>query len=152
VVLLGAASAGCDSDFHSATLGIRYRPPNGVRLVAESVEAGSPVARFNEGLDIRLVGVDPQSVANSHLEGMVGQVLTASGLPPTRQVVSARAGTLPVGEVMRAELRDGDTLTLLYYIPHGKRFLLVRMVASEHRFGELEARVEQSLASLKWAP
>ena len=49
VVLLGAASAGCDSDFHSATLGIRYRPPNGVRLVAESVEAGNPVARFDGG-------------------------------------------------------------------------------------------------------
>jgi len=141
--------AACSSEKQLAHVHARYEPPNGFELTSED-PGPPPRANFRPGLTITRYATDlPQG----------GEDAVAAALPKLADlgggwdVVSARAGTLPVGPVVRVELRRYDGVRALHYVvPRAHGFLLLSFSAPEATYGPLEARVEQSLIHLKADP
>jgi hypothetical protein len=147
--LLAVLLTACSNEKQLTQVHARYEPPNGFELTGE-VPGPPPKASFRPGLTITRYGVDlPQG----------GEDAVAAALPKLADlgggwdVASARAGTLPVGPVVRVELRRYDGVRALHYVvPRAHGFLLLSFSAPEATYGPLEARVERSLNSLKADP
>ncbi len=140
--------AACSNSYESAALKVRYQPPRGVTLVEE--KAGPPaVARFSSGLEIRSVAEAPPAVEEGRLEALYEGIARAAGLPERGAVVSARAGRIPAGPVVRFALKEEDSRSLVYLLSASQRFIVVSFTAPKARATTLETDFERSLASLR---
>ncbi|HEX8701434.1 MAG TPA: hypothetical protein VF815_21585 [Myxococcaceae bacterium] len=136
-------AVGCSRPVSSQTLGLEYEPPSGVTLSSE--QPGPPaVARFEGGLELRSVPGTPPA-----LDASPEAVLAAAGLSVPGKVVNSAQGTLTAGPVGRYEFKQGDTWTLVYFLPRPERFVLVTFSAPSQDYGKRSARVERSLSTLK---
>ena len=140
--------AGCSSEKHLAQVRATYEPPNGFEFAGEKGGA-TPTATFAPGLVLARFGAplpstDPDALAAAlpQLEGLGG------GWSP----LNARAGTLPVGPVVRIELQNGGDRALHYVVPRQHGFVDLSFTAPEESYGPLEAKVEMSLTHLKVEP
>jgi hypothetical protein len=148
IALLALALAGCPSGYDSEKLGLKYEPPNGFKFVREEV---GPPAYADFGSGLRLYSLEVQTAAldaNASLDVFADIVRKAAKLTAPAEVITSRTGSLPIGQVVRYELKTADGRELLYLIPVGQRTVLLTFDASEDRYGPLEARVESSLTSL----
>ncbi|MHB8879341.1 MAG: hypothetical protein ACYC8T_37070 [Myxococcaceae bacterium] len=151
ILALCLALAGCSNTFESALLKVKYEPPRGVKLSGE--ETGPPaVARFTQGIELRSVPAAPPTVDEAHLEALLEEVRAASKLSAPGRMVSARTGTLSIGPVVRFEVKDRDSRSLVYFIPLEGRYLVASVTAPESRYGMLETQVERSLSTLERRP
>lgn len=133
---------GCSSTYESAEMKIRYQPPRGVKLVEE--QPGPPrVARFTSGIEMRSVEAAPPEIDEDQLDALLSRLGAADGI-----VQSARVGTLRQHKTVRWAMRKGDKRSIIYFVPAGKRYLLLTLTAPASRFAALETRFERSLASL----
>jgi hypothetical protein len=136
-------AVGCSRPMSSQALGLEYEPPSGVTFTSE--EAGPPaVARFEGGLEVRSVPGTPPA-----LGATPEAVLAAAGMSVPGKVVNSAQGTLPAGPVGRYEFQQGDTWTLVYFLPRPDRFVLITFTAPGQDYGKRSARVERSLSTLK---
>ncbi len=151
VVLFGLFLAGCSNRFESAEMKVRYQPPRGVELVGES--AGPPrVASFTGGLELRSVQGQPPAIDEAGLAPLFQAVTRAAGLQVAGTVADSRLGSIPAGKVVRWSVRDGGQRSLIYYLPAGDRFLLLRLESPEAGADRRENQFELSLSSLKLLP
>jgi hypothetical protein len=58
-------------------------------------------------------------------------------------------GDLPAGKVVRWTVKDGDKRSCIYYVPSGKRYILLSLTAPEARYGEAENQLELAMGSLR---
>lgn len=146
LAILGAGLlAACANPYESAALKVRYQPPRGVTLVEE--QAGPPaVARFSSGLEIRSVSKAPPAFEEGKLEALYQGIARAAGLSGSGAVLSARAGRIPAGPVVRFAVKEEDSRSLVYLLAASQRYLVVSLTAPK---GALETDFERSLASLR---
>ncbi len=144
---LALATLGCASGYDSATLGLAFSPPRGIKLQTEAV--GPPkVAQFSSGLRLVVAERAPPAIDEGSLETLLFEVLSAAQTEVPGKQVSARVGSLNIGPVVRYELKEGRVRSLIYYIPLEQRFALAILTAPEDRYGMLETQVERSLSAL----
>jgi hypothetical protein len=143
------ASVGCSNVYDSAAMGVHYKPPRGVQLLHE--QPGPPtLAQFEDGLELRSVPGDAVAVDESKLATLLAEVCPKAGVDCGGEVMSSRIGTVGTKAVARYTIKSGDNKRLVYYIPHGKRFLLLTFTATAGHYADVENHVELSLASLKF--
>jgi hypothetical protein len=136
-------AVGCSRPVSSQALGLEYEPPSEVKFLSE--EPGPPaVARFEGGLEIRSVPGTPPAL-NAEPEA----VLSAVGVSVPGKRVNSAQGTLTAGPVGRYEFQQGDTWTLVYFLPRPDRFVLITFSAPSQDYGKRSSRVERSLSTLK---
>ena len=153
-LLLGVVSvslAGCMDGYNSPLLGVTWKAPSGFNTPHE--EPGPPrTADFGNGL--MLYSLDLQTgplEANAPIEALSDLVRQKAKLPAL-EPQSARAGTLPVGNVVRYEYRTPDGRELLYLVPMRDKTTLVRFYGPDKSYGSLSARVEGTLSTLRIRP
>ncbi len=139
--------AGCSREYESQLLGIRYEPPPSMKFERE--EAGPPpVAHFRGGLEIRSIPGTPPPVAEPQLRQTLETLRSTPGLKLQGELVTARAGTLPAGEVARYELSTKGARTLVYVVPAKDRTILLTLTAPDSDYGRLQNQFERSLSTL----
>jgi hypothetical protein len=142
-LLLLPFAVGCSSPVSSQALGLEYEPPSGVKFTSE--EAGPPaVARFEGGLELRSVPGTPPP-----LEATPDVVLGAAGVPVPGTVMTHTPGSISAGPVARYEFKQGESRTLVYFLPRPDRFVLLTFTAPERDFGPRSGKVERSLSTLR---
>lgn len=151
VVLVGLLLAGCSNRFESAGMKVRYQPPRGVELSAES--AGLPrVASFTGGIELRSVQASPPAIDEGALAPLFQTVTGAAGLQVPGTVTDSRLGSIPAGKVVRWAVRDAGSRSLVYFLPAGDRFLVLRLESPDAGADRRENQFELSLSSLKLLP
>lgn len=148
-ILLVLLAAGCSSnDYKEGPLGIRWKPPQGVKLMGEEKEGDVAVARFSGGIEVRMV---PSAAlpTSGDLDALRTQLLDASKLRVPANVRSAKDGTIPFGPVVRWDLEGGDDRALLYYLPAKERYLLFALTPPKAAFDRRADKFELSLSSVK---
>jgi hypothetical protein len=141
----------CSNAYDSALLKVRYAPPSGVKLSTE--EAGPPaVARFSQGIELRAVAATPPVPDEAHFDALLDQLREGAKVAAPGKLSSARPGSLPIGPVVRLEVKGEGTRSLVYFVPLEGRYLVLSLTAPEARYGMLEALVERSLSSLEARP
>lgn len=149
IFLLALAAAGCSSNtYQGGALGVRWKPPPGVKLISETKEGPVAVAIFSGGVEVRMVPSPALPTSGDHDE-LKQQLLDASKLRLPANVRSAKDGTIPFGPVVRWDLEGGDDRALLYYLPAKDRFLLFSLTTSKAAFDKRSDKFELSLSSVK---
>ena len=149
IFLLALLGAACSSnEYTEGPLGIRWKPPNGVKLMAEEKDGDVAVARFSGGVEVRMVP-SPALPTSGDLDALRTQLLDQSKLSVPVRVRSAKDGTIPFGPVVRWDLEAGDDRALLYYLPAKDRYLLFALTASKGVFDKRSDKFELSLSSVK---
>lgn len=145
------ALSACSNAYDSALLKVRYTPPSGMKLTSEV--AGPPaVATFGQGLELRAVAGAAPAIDEAHFDALLDQLREGAKVAAPGRLSSARPGSLPVGAVVRFEVKGEGTRSLVYFVPLEGRYLVVSLTAPEARYGMLEAQVERSLSSLEARP
>ena len=143
-----AFGLGCSGTYESAAMKVRWELPRGVKLLEE--QAGPPrVARFSDGVEIREVQAAPPAIEEGKLEELLPKIGAQAGVATTGNIISARLGDLPPGKVVRWTLKDGDKRGLVYFLPSGKRFLVISLMGAEGHYAQMENQFELSLSSLR---
>ncbi|MBK7864039.1 MAG: hypothetical protein IPJ65_36630 [Archangiaceae bacterium] len=152
ILLLATLAAACTSnEYEKGPLGVRWKPPQGVKLMSESQEGAVTVASFSGGVEVRRVP-SPALPTSGDLDALKGQLLEASKMRVPANVRSAKEGTIPFGPVVRWDLEGGDDRTLLYYLPSKDAYLLFALTTSKAAFDRRADKLELSLSSVKPAP
>jgi hypothetical protein len=143
------ALTGCSRTYDSELLGLKYEPPRGFDFLEE--KPGPPrLARFSKGLELLSADTALPAVEEAHLADILQKAWRSSGMPAEPgNVISSRVGTLHSAPVARYALHDGGSRTLLYVVPRGASFLMVRFTSSDAGYAQLESLVERSLGSLR---
>ena len=145
VVLL----AGCSSEVKLPGVGARYTPPRGFSLVSQS--AGPPPrAVFGRGLSIARFA---EPLPPGDADAVAAALPALADLGPGWTVRSVRAGTLPLGPVVRVSLARADGERMLCYVAkRSNGFLLLALDEPASATGSTEAEVEASLSTLRASP
>lgn len=145
ILALGA----CSRTYESKLLALSYEPPKGFEFVEER-PGPAPRAVFSNGLELVSVAGSLPEIEEGSLPEVLRLALTALGENPAADALSSRTGDVRGMPVARYSLRARQARVLLYVIPHGERFLVVRLEAGEAAYPKLEQRVDLSLASLRF--
>src|SRR5690349_3679144 len=95
IFLLALFAAACSSnDYKEGPLGIRWKPPQGVKLLSEEKAGDVAVANFSGGVEVRMVP-SPALPTSGDLDALRTQLLEASKLRVPTNVRSAKDGTIP---------------------------------------------------------
>jgi hypothetical protein len=127
---------------------VRWKPPQGVKLMSETKEGNVAVAIFSGGVEVRMVPA-PALPTSGDLDALKGQLLGAAKLNLPQNVRSAKDGTIPFGPVVRWDLEGGDDRALLYYLPAKEKYLLFSLTVSKAAFDKRADKFELSLSSVK---
>ncbi len=147
VALLAAWLPACSNAFDSPALRLKYQPPRNAKLLEES--AGPPrLARFDNGFEIRAVDAEPLAIDETRLDQLLPLACDKAGFA-CGQKVSSKAGSIGNRAVARFTFKEGGDRRLLYYLPAGKRYLVLTFTASEASYDKREIEVDRSLGSLK---
>jgi hypothetical protein len=138
----------CSSNEHEQWLGIRWTPPSGVKPEKTATDGPVTVAKFSGGVEVRRVAAEALPTSGD-LDALKAALLEASGARADGEVASAKAGTIPLGPVVRWETRSGDDRTLLYYVPAKTRYYVFTLTAAAASFEKRSQKLELSLSSLK---
>jgi len=142
------ALAACSSEKKLPQVHASYEAPNGFSFVGE--QGGPPPrATFAPGLSLTRFS---KPLPSGDADAVAAALPELAGLGGGWAVLNARAGTLPVGPVVRVELQKGSDRALHYVIPRAQGFLDLAFTAPESSYGPLEAKVEMSLSHLKAEP
>jgi len=141
--------AGCSSnEYKDGALGVRWKPPQGVKLMSETKEGNVAVAIFSGGVEVRMVPSPALPTSGDH-DALKAQLLQASKLQVPSNVRSAKDGTIPFGPVVRWDLEYADDRALLYYLPAKDKYLLFSITTGKHAFDKRADKFELSLSSVK---
>ena len=141
LLVLGA----CDRGFESSALHVAWKLPNGIELQRE-VSGPKPRAEFNRGLVLQSIDDLPKDVTEPEAIALLAR--QQAGLP-SADAPSCRAGTLPIGPVVRCELARGGDREMVYVVMVPGHSLLIDLSAGENAYGPLSAKVESSLSTLR---
>ncbi len=141
--------AGCSSnEYKDGALGVKWKPPQGVKLMSETKEGGVVVAIFSGGVEVRMVP-SPALPTSGDKDELKAQLLSASKLNLPTNVRSAKDGTIPFGPVVRWDLEYADDRALLYYLPAKDKYLLFSITTGKNAFDKRADKFELSLSSVK---
>jgi hypothetical protein len=142
-------AVGCSSyEYRDEEMGMRWKPPVGVKLESTSKEGDVTVARFTGGVEVRRVNSPALSGADG-LEALKAAILAASKATAAGKVKNAKDGTVPAGPVARWELTTHDEHTLLYYMAASDHYFVMTLTAPEDGFYKRSDKFELSMSSLK---
>ena len=148
MLLLGLLALGCSSNqYEGGGLGLKWKPPDGVKLLKEVVDGQVTAASFSNGVELRRVDSDALPTSGN-LGELKNQILAASRASAPGEVQSARAGSIPAGPVARWETLQGDDRTLLYYLPANDHYLVLTLTTSPNAFDRKANKLELSLSTL----
>jgi hypothetical protein len=149
ILLLTLLGMGCSSnEYAGGPLGVRWKPPPGVKLMSETKEGNVAVAIFSGGVEVRMVPA-PALPTSGDLDALRAELIKTSKLSVPQNVRSAKDGTLPFGPVVRWDLEGGDDRALVYYLPAKDRYLLFALTTSKAAFDKRSDKFELSLSSVK---
>jgi hypothetical protein len=142
-------AVGCSSyEYKDEEMGMRWKPPAGVKLESTSKEGDVIVARFTGGVEVRRVNAPAVSGADG-LDALKTTILAASKATAVGKVKNAKDGTVPAGPVARWELTTRDDHTLLYYMSATDHYFVMTLTAPEDGFYKRSDKFELSMSSLK---
>jgi hypothetical protein len=142
-------AAGCSSyEYRDDDMGMRWKPPAGVKLDSQSKEGDVIVARFTGGVEVRRVNA-PAPPMSDGLDVLKTTILTASKGRAEGKVKNAKDGTVPAGPVARWEITTHDDHTLLYYMAAKDHYFVMTLTAPEEGFYKRSDKFELSMSSLK---
>ncbi|MBL8957505.1 MAG: hypothetical protein JNK82_42420 [Myxococcaceae bacterium] len=140
---------GCSSnEYKDGALGVRWKPPQNVKLLSETKEGDVAVAIFSGGIEVRMVPAPALPTSGDH-DALKAELLKASKLQVPSTVRSAKDGTIPFGPVVRWDLEFADDRALLYYLPAKDRYLLFSLTTAKSAFDKRGDKFELSLSSVK---
>jgi hypothetical protein len=142
-------AAGCSSyEYKDDEMGMRWKPPAGVKLDSAAKEGDVVVARFTGGVEVRRVN-SPAVPMSDGLDALKTTILAASKSSAHGKVKNAKDGTVPAGPVARWELTTPDDHTLLYYMAAKDHYFVMTLTAPEDGFYKRSDKFELSMSSLK---
>lgn len=144
-LLLVACSS---NEYAQGPLGVKWKPPQGVKLMSESKDGDVDVARFSGGVEVRRVP-SPALPTSGDSDELRAALVAASKISLPANARSAKGGTLPFGPVMRWDLEGGDDRALVYYLPAKDHWLLFALTTSKAAFDKRSDKFELSLSSVK---
>lgn len=142
-------AVGCSSyEYKDDEMGMRWKPPGGVKLESQSKEGDVVVARFTGGVEVRRVNA-PAVPMSDGLDVLKTTILAASKATAQGKVKNAKDGTVPAGPVARWELTTPDDHTLMYYMAAKDHYFVMTLTAPEDGFYKRSDKFELSMSSLK---
>jgi hypothetical protein len=135
------------NEYAGGALGMKWKPPPGVKLESEATDGNVTTATFSGGVEVRSVtGSVP--APNGDLDQLKAALLTGSKMAAPGEVRMGRQGTIPNGPVVRWEMTNGAQKSLLYYVPGKDRWVLIALTARAGDFDRRSDKLELSMASL----
>ena len=126
---------------------------NLLKVLAEQAGKSDGTARMPRFVKFAIDG-DRRSRLKQRLPMALARVRTLEALRSTPglelqgELVTARAGTLPAGDVARYELSTRGARTLVYLVPAKDRSILLTLTAPDSEYGRLQNQFERSLSTL----
>jgi hypothetical protein len=148
VVAMVLAAACSSNEYKEGALGLKWKPPQGVKLDTEGKDGAVVTAHFSGGVNIYRVDA-PALPTSGDLDALKTAILGASKARADGEVKSAKDGTIPSGPVVRWETVGHDEHTLLYYVPARDHYFVLTLTTKEQAFDRRSEKFELSLSSLK---